>query len=192
MKAQKITLKKNLQKMRKNNSIDLSLFLLIAKIGKTRGLNGEFFLRSFAEQNENLFSFKKFFFLNSSVMEELDFEYIKSSNANIIAKIKGFDDIDTIKLFGQKEIFILRSELPELAKNEAYWFELKGMNVMNLEGDSLGKVCGINNYGASDILEVKPKGSSANIILIPYIKNRTVISIDRIKNIILVDWQEDY
>ena len=120
MKAQKITLKKNLQKMRKNNSIDLSLFLLIAKIGKTRGLNGEFFLRSFAEQNENLFSFKKFFFLNSSVMEELDFEYIKSSNANIIAKIKGLDDIDAIKLFGQKEIFILRSELPELAKNEAY------------------------------------------------------------------------
>ena len=80
--------------MRKNNLVDLSLFLLIAKIGKTRGLKGEFFLRSFAENSENLFSYKKFYALSSSAMEEVHFEYIKQSNSNIIAKLKSFNDID--------------------------------------------------------------------------------------------------
>jgi len=46
--------------MKKNNSADLSLFLLIAKIGKTRGLKGEFFLRSYAENSQTLFFVQKF------------------------------------------------------------------------------------------------------------------------------------
>ena len=117
------------QMMRKNSSVDLSLFLLIAKIGKTRGLKGEFFLRSFAQNPEALFSFKKFYALSSSKMQEVQFEFMKQNNANIVAKLKSINDIDEIKAFGQKDIFILKSELPELEVNEAYWFELEGMQI---------------------------------------------------------------
>lgn len=175
--------------MRNNNTLDLSLFILIAKIGKTRGLKGDFFLRSFAENPENIFSFKKFFTLTSSMIEEVNFEYIKSYNSKLIAKIVSLDDIDSIKLYGQKDIYVLKSELPELEKNQAYWFELEGMAVHNLEGKCLGNVQAVNNYGASDILEVKFKDKK---ILIPFIKNRIIISINKSENSILVDWQEDY
>ena len=118
--------------MRKNNLVDLSLFLLIAKIGKTRGLKGEFFLRSFVENSENLFSFKRFYALSPSTMEEVHFEYMKQSNSNIIAKLKSFNDIDEIKAFGQKDIYILKSELPSLDSDDVYWFELEGMEIINL------------------------------------------------------------
>ena len=177
--------------MKKNSSLDLSLFILIAKIGKTRGLKGEFFLRSFAENLESLFSFKKFYVLTSSIMEEVNFEYIKKSNKNIVAKIESFDDIDEIKVFGQKDIYILKSELPELDVNEAYWFELEGMQVINLEGQHLGHVQKVNNFGASDILEVKPINKKIKILLIPFIKNRIIISINKPEKSVLVDWQED-
>ena len=178
--------------MRSNNSIDLSLFLLVAKIGKTRGLKGEFFLRSFAEQPESLKAFSKFYTLSNSTMEEIHFEYIKTSNSNIISKVKDINDIESAQLFGQKDIYILRSELPELEANQAYWFELEGMEVSNLEGVALGRVKAVNNYGASDVLEVKSTLNNNSTILIPYIKNRTIISINKPKNSILVDWQEDY
>ena len=178
--------------MRKNNSVDLSLFILIAKIGKTRGLKGEFFLRSFAENPKSLFSFKKFYTSTSSMMEEVNFEYIKQSNSNIVAKLKSIDDIDAVKVFGQKDIYILRSELPELKTNEAYWFELEGMQVINLEDQHLGHVQAVNNFGASDILEVKPINKKQKILLIPFIKNRIIISINKSENSILVDWQKDY
>ena len=85
-KLQQKNLKKSLQMMKKNSSIDKSLFVLIAKIGKTRGLKGEFFLRSFAEKLETLTSFKKFFSLQSCIMEEVFFEYIKKSNNNFSIK----------------------------------------------------------------------------------------------------------
>ncbi len=175
--------------MKKNSSIDKSLFVLIAKIGKTRGLKGEFFLRSFAEKLETLISFKKFFSLQSFIMEEIFFEYIKKSNNNIIAKLKSIDDIEGIKSFGQKDIYVLKSELPELEKNEAYWFELEKMQVLNLEGQHLGNVDRVDNFGANDVLKVQKKNKT---LLIPFIKNRVIISINKKENSILVDWQEDY
>ena len=175
--------------MKKNSSIDKSLFVLIAKIGKTRGLKGEFFLRSFAEKLETLISFKKFFSHQSFIMEEIFFEYIKKSNNNIIAKLKSIDDIEGIKSFGQKDIYVLKSELPELEKNEAYWFELEKMQVLNLEGQHLGNVDKVDNFGANDVLKVQKKNKT---LLIPFIKNRVIISINKKENSILVDWQEDY
>ena len=175
--------------MKKNSSIDKSLFVLIAKIGKTRGLKGEFFLRSFAEKLETLISFKKFFSLLSFIMEDIFFEYIKKSNNNIIAKLKSIDDIEGIKSFGQKDIYVLKSELPELEKNEAYWFELEKMQVLNLEGQHLGNVDRVDNFGANDVLKVQKKNKT---LLIPFIKNRVIISINKKENSILVDWQEDY
>ena len=178
--------------MRSSKSLDLSLFLLIARIGKTRGLRGEFFLRSFAENPQSLNTFTKFYTLNSSLMEEVDLEYIKTSNSNIISKIKSIDDIDAIKLFGQKDVYVLRSELPQLAENEAYWFELIGMDVINLDNQSLGVVEIVNNYGASDILEITPASDRKEKILIPFIRNKFIISINKSENSILVDWEEDY
>ena len=178
--------------MRKNSSEDLSLFILIAKIGKTRGLKGEFFLRSFAQNPETLFSFKKFYALSSSKMEEVRFEFMKQSNANIVAKIKSINDIDEVKAFGQKDIYILKSELPELEVNEAYWFELEGMQIVNLEGQHLGHVQEVNNFGGNDVLEIKSQDKKKKNLLIPFIKNRVIILIDKSENSILVDWQEDY
>ena len=163
--------------------------ILIATIGRPRGLKGEFFLRSFAEKLETLISFKKFFSLQSFIMEEIFFEYIKKSNNNIIAKLKSIDDIEGIKSFGQKDIYVLKSELPELEKNEAYWFELEKMQVLNLEGQHLGNVDRVDNFGANDVLKVQKKNKT---LLIPFIKNRVIISINKKENSILVDWQEDY
>ncbi|MGB1530493.1 MAG: ribosome maturation factor RimM [Gammaproteobacteria bacterium] len=178
--------------MRRNNSVDLSLFLLIAKIGKTRGLKGEFFLRSYAQNPETLFSFKKFYALSTLAMEEVHFEFMRVSNSNIVAKLKSINEIDEIKAYGQRDIFVLKSELPKLDDNEAYWFELEGMLVTNLEGQHLGHIQGVNNFGASDVLEIKPLNKKIKNILIPFIKNRVIISIDKSNNSILVDWQEDY
>ena len=79
-------------------------------------------------------------------MQEVHFEYMKQNNANIVAKLKSISDIDEIKAFGQKDIFILKSELPELDVNEAYWFELEGMQIINLEGQHLGHVKEVNNF----------------------------------------------
>ena len=116
-------------------------------------------------------------------------DWVKKTFSN---KIKAIDDIDSTKIFGQRDVYVLRSELPELEENEAYWFELVGMNVINLDDEILGVVDTVANYGASDILEINSQLTKNEKILIPFIRNKFVISIDKSKNVILVDWEEGY
>ena len=63
------------------------------------------------------------------------------------------------------------SSKPALHKDELedgyYWHELIGMKVINLDGDALGEVIAINNYGSNDMLEVKAKEKK---LLIPFVK----------------------
>ena len=64
--------------------------------------------------------------------------------------------------------------------------------VVNLDEQFLGVVDIVNNYGASDILEITPSSNRKEKILIPFIRNKFIISINKSKNSILVDWEEDY
>ena len=66
------------------------------------------------------------------------------------------------------------------------------MNVINLDDEILGVVDTVNNYGASDILEINSQLTKNEKLLIPFIRNKFVISIDKSKNVILVDWEEGY
>ena len=63
------------------------------------------------------------------------------------------------------------------------------MKVINLDGDPLGEVIAINNYGSNDMLEVKTKGKK---LLIPFVKNRIIFDIDKKKKVINVDWYDSY
>jgi len=63
------------------------------------------------------------------------------------------------------------------------------MKVSNLDGDALGEVIAINNYGSNDMLEVKTKEKK---LLIPFVKNRIIFDIDKEKKVINVDWYDSY
>ena len=57
------------------------------------------------------------------------------------------------------------------------------------DGDALGEVIAINNYGSNDMLEVKAKEKK---LLIPFVKNRIIFDIDKEKKVINVDWYDSY
>ena len=57
----------------------------------------------------------------------------------------GINDIDAIKKFTNSKIYINKQDLPNLDDNEAYWFELIDMEVIDKDsGDLLGKVSSLN------------------------------------------------
>jgi len=59
-----------------------------------------------------------------------------------------------------------RSALPPLEEGEYYHADLVGLLCVDREGREVGKVVGVENYGASDLLEIeKPDGKRA---LIPF------------------------
>ena len=167
-------------------------FILIATIGKSKGLNGEFFLNSLTEPKENIINYINFKFSDSK--KSIKFDYIKPINKKLIAKLTDINDVDEIKKLTNKELFINKLQLPELPDDEVYWHDLIGMKVINIFNEDIGIVDEVNNFGSSDILMINSSKTSIDneSRLIPFIKDKYIISYSITNNQLIVDWGLDF
>ena len=172
---------------KRSNTSDDS-HILIGRIGRPRGLKGEFFINSFSESSEAFLKYENFFFNSESKFVPVDFEHLKKHNQKIIGKISNINSPEDAERIKNTDLFLDKNDLPNL-DDGYYWHELLGMNVINLDGDFLGEVIAINNYGSNDMLEVKTKQKR---LLIPFVKNRIIFDIDKEKKVIHVDWYDSY
>jgi 16S rRNA processing protein RimM len=178
----------------KTNKEELNNYICIASIGKPRGLKGEFFINSFCEPKDNLLNYSNFF-IQDDLIKDFKIEYIKKINLKMYAKIFGINDLESIKKFTNLKIFIDKDILPKIDSNEAYWHELIGMQVIDMESkDLLGVVENLSNFGSNDCLELVPTKQSVdnNKRLIPFIVDKFISSIDKEESIIFVYWDKSF
>ena len=174
---------------RKNSSLDLSLYIEIAKIGKPKGLSGQFFITPFTD---DLYAFAKkntFFIVYANALREFELEKCVIQNKRVLAKAREINSRDEAEEIKNFSLYYPKTKLPKLENLDAYWYELIGMEVLNIENIKLGIVKEIKNFGSNDILHVQP--NSGDAYLIPFVKSRVVLDINRKKNSILVDWDSE-
>ena len=97
--------------------------------------------------------------MENNVASYFQMDYIKQQNSKFVAKFKGINNKDEIKIHTNTKLFIVKDLLPSLSSKEIYWHELKGMTVINKKNEILGKVSEIKNFSedkAGDILIIKP------------------------------------
>ena len=178
----------------KSNKKEHKNLICVASIGKPRGLKGEFFLNSFCNPKQNILNYSNFLIQDNKI-EEFEVDYIKENNSKFFSKIKGIEDVDQIKKYTNLSIYIDKKDLPDLELGEVYWHQLIDLTVIDKNSnDILGKVKDLNNFGSNDCLEVQPTESSvdSNSRLIPFVRNKSIHSIDLDKSIIYVNWMKDF
>ncbi len=106
--------------------------------------------------------------------------------AGIIAHLAGCDDRDAARRLMGAEIAVERARLPACETDEYYWVDLIGLRVENLQGVELGRVTGLLETGAHDVLVVR----NGRERLIPYVRGRVVQAIEPDAGLIRVDWDE--
>ena len=176
-----------------NKIIKESDLICIASIGKPKGLNGEFFINSFCFPQENIQKYN-IFYMENNVASYFQMDYIKQQNSKFVAKFKGINNKDEIKIHTNTKLFIVKDLLPSLSSKEIYWHELKGMTVINKKNEILGKVSEIKNFSedkAGDILIIKPSLDSIdkNLRNIPF---SSKFKINKVNREIFVDWDKDW
>lgn len=102
-------------------------------------------------------------------VEELKITLKNPSGKYMLAEIEGVGTREQAEDIAGTELWIARDKLPELPDNEEFYIEdLIGLKAVDTDGNDAGTVIAVHNFGAGDLLEIKPP--TGETYLLPFTK----------------------
>ena len=161
--------------------------IIVGQIKAAHGLQGQFKIKSFTENPEDIFLFDHVSI--GSVHKNISLKKIGSAKQDFIVSSDPSISRNQVELIIKENIFINSEMLP--ASGDSFYFEdLISSNVIMQNKNSIGIVISVQNYGASDLLEVQSSTNNKNH-LIPFTKE-TIVSVDIKKKLIVLKNIEGY
>jgi 16S rRNA processing protein RimM len=118
----------------------------LAVVIGAHGVTGEVRLKVFAE---DLTAFKSF---NAGA---LTLKSLRPGNNGAIARFAEVADRNAAEAMRGTELSVPRSALPPLGEGEYYHVDLIGLPAVSAEGDAIGRVVAVENFGAGDVVEIE-------------------------------------
>ena len=81
-----------------------------------------------------------------------------------VVKITGVEDRDAAEALKGTRLYIARSALPDTEENEYYHADLIGLKAEDTDGQPLGAVIAVHEFGAGDILEIEHEGGLTEML----------------------------
>jgi 16S rRNA processing protein RimM len=106
----------------------------------------------------------------------------------IIARLEGIEDRDRARALIGSSIAVPRAQLGRPQQGSYFWFDLIGLDVVNLAGETLGRVTDLMQTGANDVLVLE----GARRRLVPFVDGPVVKSVDLDAGVVTVDWDSDF
>jgi len=171
----------------------------VGRILDAWGIKGWFKILPYSTDPEALFSSKSWFLLPTEKGVKtfegvglLKVKEAKTHSDTVVACAQAIDDRSAADALRGARIFISRSNFPPVPKDEYYWVDLIGLEVVNREGIVLGEVRDLLTTGPQTVLLIDQVQDGKTLeIMIPFV----AAYIDDVKlseRRILVDWQADY
>jgi len=155
------------------------------------GIKGWLKIFSFCRPKEQILDYTKWQLRKPGNAGVYEVQEGKLHSNKVVAKLNSIDDRTLAESLVRSEIWVAKSELPDLVDNEFYWFQLEGLTVITIDGEQLGRVKKMMETGANDVIVVQDEIDKKEI-LIPYVREQVVKCVDLEKKTITVDWQKDY
>lgn len=161
--------------------------VLLAKIGAAHGIRGEVRVKPFGDDP---LSFTDYGVLTTKDGQRLfEVEKARVQKTVVITKFKGIVDRNQAEELNGIELFIDRDQLPDPEEDEFYYSDLTGLKVLDRIGDKLGSVVAVQDFGAGDLLEIRP--SRGKTFYVPFTRE-FVPEISLEAGVVHVDLPDDY
>ncbi|WP_395449311.1 ribosome maturation factor RimM [Aminobacter sp. UC22_36] len=136
----------------------------MAVIGAAHGIKGELRVKTFTGDPLALADYGPLYAKDGRAFE---IAAIRPANEVVVVRFKGVADRNTAEALTGTELFVDRSALPDDGdEGEFYHADLVGLAVRDENGEPVGKVFAVQNFGGGDILEIQYQGRKG--VLIPF------------------------
>lgn len=158
--------------------------VLLGHISRANGLRGDVLIKSHTSDPANISKYGPL--TDKEGVRAFDVKVVRITNKGVIARINGVADRNAAEALRGIELYVARDKLPPPEDDEFYYTDLIGMDAVDCSGTKVGTIVAIQNYGAGDIIEIRPV-SGKQTVLLPFDKTY-VPKIDPETRQIVVNW----
>jgi 16S rRNA processing protein RimM len=128
--------------------------ICLGQIGAPHGVRGEVRLRSFTADPQAIAGYGPLETEDGCVVQ---IESLRHAKDHFVARLAGIADRDAAGRLTNVKLYVLRERLPAPDQpDEFYHADLIGLAAVDPAGEKLGTVVAIHNFGAGDLLELRP------------------------------------
>jgi 16S rRNA processing protein RimM len=137
--------------------------ICVAQIGGAHGIRGEVKLKSFTGDPMAVTEYGPLESEDRS--RSFEIEVVRPAKGHLVARLRGIGDRNAAERLANVRLFVPRSRLPPPAPDEFYHADLIGLAAVTAEGVEIGSVVAVHDFGAGDILEVRPQAGGRTLLL---------------------------
>ena len=169
-----------------------SVRVVMGRIVDAYGVMGWIKVLPFTASVDGLLDYRTWWIGSGDRWRQIAIAEARAHGATLVARPEGYGDRNAAIALKGLEVAVDRGALPEIGENEVYWADLEGLQVVNLQGESLGRIVEVFSNGAHDILRVRSgDGGEAVERLMPYVA-AIVKAVDLLARRVTVDWGLDW
>jgi 16S rRNA processing protein RimM len=141
--------------------------VLVGRVAGAFGVRGELRITTYTEDPIAVFRYRDLKRDDGAVA--LTLLSARAAKGCIIVRAKEVADKDQADRLRGLRLFVDRDALPQPDEDEFYLADLIGLAANGVDGETLGRIKAVHNFGAGDILELDP-GDGRPTRLIPFTK----------------------
>jgi 16S rRNA processing protein RimM len=162
--------------------------IVMGRVAAPYGVKGWIKVAPFTAAPEALTRFGRWWIGEPEGWHEVEIAETAPRGASVIARVAGCGDRERAARLRGCEVAVARELLPAPAQDEYYWADLVGLEVVNAERASLGKVTALFSNVAHDVMRI---GAGKGERLVPFVP-AVIRNVDLAAGRIEVDWGLDW
>jgi len=115
---------------------------------------------------------------------QITIKRIRAAKMHLVAALDGVTTREAAEQLNGVELFVARDKLPAPDDGEFYHADLIGLAAETAQGEPLGSVVAVHNFGAGDIIEIAPPNGPT--IMLPF-SNAVVPLVDIAGGRVVID-----
>ncbi|HEY4135947.1 MAG TPA: ribosome maturation factor RimM [Alphaproteobacteria bacterium] len=137
----------------------------VGAVAAAHGIKGEVKIKAFTADPASVGAYGPL--LDETGKRSFKLSAVRVTNdGTVIARLDGVADRNAAEALRGLRFYALRAALPEAGEGEYYHHDLIGLKAVLASGEDFGTVVAVDNFGAGDVIEIKP--ANGDSVVLPF------------------------
>lgn len=136
--------------------------VLLGEISGVHGIRGDILVRTYTATPDAIASYGPL--TDATGAKTFSLTIVRVTDKGVVARIAGISDRTAAETLRGTKLFVARNRLPQAETSEFYHADLIGLEARTEDGAPLGEIVSVQNFGAGDLLELKPLAGASEFI----------------------------